>query len=82
MTFGPHRWRRLTPTQEAEAARLLLLGVKPAVVAERFGVSPRTAQRIRVRQLLPFVVVECGPYRAEFSLTDDGPVQRTGWVAA
>jgi DNA invertase Pin-like site-specific DNA recombinase len=74
--------RKLTPAQEQEIARLFGQHVSAHVIANRYGISLRQVYRVKDRADLPRVEATVGEYRAWFEMSEEGPVQITGWVAA
>jgi DNA invertase Pin-like site-specific DNA recombinase len=77
-----YKWRALTPSQGVAIRDALATGVRAKELARAYDVSVRTIYRSIERARCRACVVEVDGWRAEFSLTDDGPVRMTAWVPA
>jgi DNA invertase Pin-like site-specific DNA recombinase len=75
------RPRALTPQQVQRVADALANGVPPSALAAEYGVSTRTVYRAREMARQEWLEVVVGGWRAQFVLTDGGPVRVTPWWA-
>lgn len=78
---GGYLWRSLTPRQIEAIRAARAKGVSARDLAAEYGVSRRTIYRA-LRYAVPFVVVQVGDWKAEFVISESGPIRCTAWWAA
>lgn len=79
---GVRQARTLIGRQQRLVAAALDNGVSAVELARAYGVSVRTVFRARERAREQWTEVVVGDWRAQFVLTDEGPVRVTPWWAA
>lgn len=79
--FHGYRWRTLTPDQATAVRDAHAAGADIGALAAAYSVSRRTIYRT-IERLATDEVAEArvGPYRAQYALTPEGPVQLTPWL--
>lgn len=82
--MSDHGWvvpRSVAPRADVAIRDAFHAGVPAAALAREYRVSVRTIYRAIKRSVLPVVVVRVGPWRAEFVISEAGPVRCTPWYA-
>ena len=77
-----YKWRRLTPAQCRSISIACSAGVAVTALAAEYGVSTRTIYRAASYGRQQWQEVRVGDWKAEFVLSELGPVRCTAWVAA
>lgn len=80
--LAAYRYRRLTDDQAIAIRAAAELGVPKGDLAREYRVSARTIFRTIARASEDVVELRAGEYRAQFALTDVGPVQLSPWFPA
>jgi DNA invertase Pin-like site-specific DNA recombinase len=75
-------FRKVSPTQDREIARLFAAKVPPKEIASLYGISIRQVYRSKARANRPAIEVRIAGYKAWFQVDELGPSQVTGWRAA
>jgi hypothetical protein len=76
------RYQRLNRAQAAAIHAATAAGVSARSLAGEYGVSVRTIHRVRNREAEPVETVQVATWRADFAITDEGPVQVDQWRPA
>jgi DNA invertase Pin-like site-specific DNA recombinase len=80
--FTNFRYRALTPGQAGAIRAAAKSGVRALLLAAEYGVSVRTIYRTLERSGCSVHLVRLDDWRAEFEMTDEGPVRVTSWLPA